>query len=58
MKSGSQWRANTAQFHLPEVSKGKFREAESRRVVPRTGRRVCLMVIKFLLQDGKVLETS
>ena len=35
---------NTAQFHLPEVSKGKFREAESRRVVLRTGRRVCYKI--------------
>ena len=27
-------------IHLPDVSEGKFREAESRRVVPRTGRRL------------------
>ena len=31
---------NAAQFHLPEVSKGKLREADSRMVVPRAGRRL------------------
>ena len=43
--------------HLTEVSKGKLREAESTRVVPRAGRRliagmavmqsVCSIVTKF-----------
>ena len=35
LKLASHRKTNTA-----EVSKGKFREAESRRVVPRTGRRL------------------
>ena len=40
LKLASLRKKNAAQFHLPEVSKGKLREADSRMVVPRAGRRL------------------